>query len=121
MLFEVSFFCEWVSAYVACVRPDLLVDVLDVFVEHALLGILPLAVRASKRFGTFVNVPVKNTVAHLSRHEVSNQHLCDKSEYFFWLPFVKKNITDLPEGQINNSSLGMMCYCGNSHVFVLNP
>ena len=106
MLFEVSFFCEWVSAYVACVGPDLLVDVLDVFVEHALLGILPLAVRASKRFGTFVNVPVKNTVAHLSRHEVSNQHLCDKSEYFFWLPFVKKNITDLPEGQINNSSLG---------------
>ena len=83
MLFEVSFFCEWVSAYVACVGPDLLVDVLDVFVEHALLGILPLAVRASKRFGTLVNVPVKNTVASLSSHEVSNQHLCDKSGYFF--------------------------------------
>ena len=88
MLFEVSFFCEWVSAYVACVGPDLLVDVLDVFVEHALLGILPLAVRASKRFGTLVNVPVKKTVANLSSHEISNEHLCDRYGYFFWLPFV---------------------------------
>ena len=64
MFFEVSFFCEWVSADVACVGPDLLVDVLDVLVKHALLGILPLAVRASERFGTLVNVPVKDTLAN---------------------------------------------------------
>ena len=82
MLFEVSFFCEWVSAYVACVGPDLLVDVLDVFVEHALLGILPLAVRASKRFGTLVNVPVKNTVANLSSHEIFSVSYSDNCKLF---------------------------------------
>ena len=56
MLLQISLLGKGVTAEVASVRPDLLVNVLYVLVEDALLGVLAVAVGTGERLGSLVDV-----------------------------------------------------------------
>ena len=56
MLLQISLLGKGVTTEVASVRPDLLVNVLYVFVKDTLLGILAVAVGAGERLGSLVDV-----------------------------------------------------------------